>query len=313
MPARVQVDAQKLNDDLVKVRDQVASSLDIQQRQVSRELQDNTRLLVNRFMREIRGLREEVDRQKKLDRDLLTAKLDATSKRGFFEVNPLWVCLVSTLLVGLTWALYALNSVNQTHAQLLAEKNTLTQTIQQQKRRIDGHDAKSNAKLAASNDRKLNRMLNALVWAINQEGRFEFSETALGEERTEMMSGLLQHLSEVDFVGTLTLEIHNGDFCVVRDEVGALALPTELVLLSECDFLSNTAYSFDTASQTSVPFLNLLQSYPIVARGDLQVNIKAHGVANPSRSYPEYSESITSEQWNSVASANNRLNISLHN
>lgn len=313
LPPQIQANAQTFNTDLVKLSDQVSNSLDIQQQQVSRQLQDNSRLLVNRFMSETRGLRDEVSRQKKLDREFLNVKLETINRRGFFEVSPIWFCAVSTLLVGLSWALYGVNNANDRNAQLLHDKQTLTQTVAKQNDRIKSHDSLSKAKLVAGTNGQIDKLLDALVWAINQKGRFEFSETALGESRTEMIAGLLQHLGDVDFTGTLTLGIHNGDFCVVRDQAGALALPEPLVSLNGCDLLSNTAYSFDTASQTSLPFLNLLQSSPIVLRGDLQIDIKAHGLSKPSNRYPEFSDVVTSEQWNTIALANNRLDISLQN
>lgn len=313
LPVQVQTNAQTVNADLVKVHDQVANTLDIQQQHLTRQLQDNTRLLVNRFMREIRDLRDEHDRQKKFDREHLSIQLETANRRGFFDVSPVWYCALSALAVGLSWALYNTNETNNQNAHLLTEQQALTEMVVQQQNKITTQDAQLKAELVARNNKPNDKLLSALVWAINQNGQFKFSETALGAARNQTISGLLQHLSSVGFTGTMTLEIHNGDFCVVRDQAGSLSLPAQLVSLSGCDLLSNTAYSFDTASQTSLPFLNLLQSYPIVARGDLQIDIQAHGVSKPRARYPEYSDTVTSEQWNSIASVNNRLDISLQN
>ncbi len=302
-----------LTMDLLKVRDQVSNALDIQQGQMRREMQDNTRLLVNRFMREIRGLREDVERQKKLDREMLTHSLANTERRGFFDVSPWWFGGFGALSMALVWALWGSSQLHQRNDRLLQREQELTASLEQQQESFEKQKADYRQRANVGSSRQSERLLSALVWAINQKGQFAFDEPALGDSRMEMMSGLLEQLTAVSFVGTLTLDVHNGDFCVVRNQEGDLSLPVQALEIDQCRFLSTTAYNFDSASQTSLAFLNLLQTYPIVERGDLQVEIRTHGVSQPAARYPEVSSQITSDQWNNVALTNNRLNISLQN
>ena len=131
---------------------------------------------------------------------------------------------------------------------------------------------------------------------MNQTGRFNFNELALGNSRSDVITGLVAHLSNINFKGTLTLDIHNGDFCVINNENGGLSLPEQPIPIWDCNFLSNSSYSYDQASQMSVDFINVLESYPIVERGDLKINIQAHGLARPSAPYPDTDQINTSDQ-----------------
>ena len=63
----------------------------------------------------------------------------------------------------------------------------------------------------------------------------------------------------------------------------------------------------------SVEFINLLQSYPIVERGDLKIDVQAHGLSRPITRYPDIEQVYTSDQWNNIAQANNYLKVSLSN
>lgn len=55
---------QHASDSLFQVRDQVAKSLEIHQGHVRREIQDNTRVMLGRFMRELREIKEQITREK---------------------------------------------------------------------------------------------------------------------------------------------------------------------------------------------------------------------------------------------------------
>jgi CheY-like chemotaxis protein len=304
---------QKNQFELIQIRDQVAKSLDIQQGQIRRELQDNTRVLINRFMREIRDLRQEIERQKLLDRELLSATIENQSDSPSYGIKQLWSCLFGALCIGLAWALWNNGDARQKHEHLLATNALLSAKIEEQQKfalQSKRQLSKIRSGVGSAQSKKL---LRALTWAINQTGQFDFSETALADSRMNSMMGLVAELSEVNYAGTLTLDIHNGDFCVITNENGELSLPNQPIPISSCDFLSNSSLSFDQASQTSMDFMNSLQSFPIVENGDLKVDVQAHGLSKPFARYPDIEQITTSDQWNRVALANNRLNISLSN
>ncbi|GHA08034.1 hypothetical protein GCM10008090_17320 [Arenicella chitinivorans] len=54
--------SQHTSDSLFQVRDQVAKSLEIHQGHVRREIQDNTRVMLGRFMRELREIKDQITR-----------------------------------------------------------------------------------------------------------------------------------------------------------------------------------------------------------------------------------------------------------
>ncbi len=299
--------------DLVQIRDQVAKSLDIQQGQMRRELQDNTRLLVTRFMREIRGLREDMDKQKKLDRDLLSMNLQSQEPQFWASSKVFWVAVSAISIMGLAWAGWNLNTFSERNQLLVSQNKALAANLEAQKEQSTRSRTQAVKAAKYSEEVKAEKLLQAFVWAINQKGKFGFNEPALGDERLPIIAGLLDQLSAIDFRGTLTLDIHNGDFCVVRSDDGNLNLPASPMTLSACDFVSNSAYQFDQGSQTSVAFINLLETFPLVESGKLNVEIKSHGVSKPEVRYPEFASTTTSDQWNAVASDNNRVSISLQN
>ena len=299
--------------ELHQIRDQVASSLAIQQGQFHRELQDNTRLLLSRFMHEMRNLRQQTERQKVLDRDLILNRLEDQSSGKSSGISTIWGFVLGALCISLISTLWLINNerdINQslakTNESLSEQINARNQDLQKSRRLLELNKTQSNSP-------NVRNLLRTLVWAVNQTGKFDFNELALGSSRSEVISGLVAQLSEINFQGTLTLNIHNGDFCVVTNENGNLSLPDQPIPIWNCDFLSNSSYSFDQASQMSVEFINLLQSYPIVERGDLKIDVQAHGLSRPITRYPDIEQVYTSDQWNNIAQANNYLKVSLSN
>lgn len=73
--------SQHASDSLFQVRDQVAKSLEIHQGHVRREIQDNTRVMTGRFMRELREIKEQITREKSSQPQTtvdINSELDAT-------------------------------------------------------------------------------------------------------------------------------------------------------------------------------------------------------------------------------------------
>ena len=301
------------NKELHQIRDQVASSLAIQQGQFRRELQDNTRLLLNRFMHEMRDLRLQTERQKGLDRDLIHSKLEDQNSGKSYGISALWGFVLGALCISLISALWLINNERDINQSLAKTNQSLSEQIKTQNQDPQKSRRLLELNKTQSNSPNVRNLLRTLVWAVNQTGKFNFNELAVGSSRSEVISGLVAQLSEIDFQGTLTLNIHNGDFCVVTNENGSLSLPDQPIPILNCDFLSNSSYSFDQASQISIEFINLLQRYPIVERGDLIIDVQAPGLSRPITQYPDIEQVFTSDQWNNIAQANNYLQVSLSN
>jgi CheY-like chemotaxis protein len=297
--------------DLIQIRNQIAKSLDIQQSQFRRELQDNTRLLVNRFMSEIRGLREDLERQKKLDRDLFSESLAAVPINEGPGSRSAWTGAMVLLLGVLMWIGWQYRALNEEKERLLVSNQSLGEFVNKQQGLMKSQESRMDRIQNSKNSEQSEKLLQMLTWAINQSGEFPYNQTALGDDQLDVLSGLMEHLSDIDFIGTLTLDIHNGDFCLVMTENGSLSLPEQTTAVTDCNFISNTAFNFDRASQTTVEFENRLQSFPIVESGKLKVVVNAHGLSMPINRYPTMSENTYSDQWNAIAQKNNRLDMAL--
>ena len=162
-------------------------------------------------------------------------------------------------------------------------------------------------------------MLAALVWAVNQNGKYDFSEQALGDHRIGLVSGLINFLDQAQFKGTMTLGVHTGNFCVVAASNGQLELPEHdaaATTSSGCALLSTYDRDFSTATQTSTSFLNFINTSPAVESGRLKVDIQSHGISSPSYEYPAYfgensNDATSANDWNTVAAANHRLTVTL--
>ena len=296
---------------LDKIRHQVAKSLDIQQGQMRRDIQDNTRVLINRFIREIRTVREDIARSHKKQREFNLMQLQRDSNEPSPTRNKWLIAAMALISVFAIYSFVELSIYKHDNRQLQADIRDLNNRLAEQNELLAQNTARLSRESLTKAENRSQQLLDALVWAINQKGQFRFKEQALGNERLNMVSRLVDHLNKADFKGTLSLEIHSGNFCVVLDDNGQVTLPPSNMPATRCQLLSDLAQNFDPTAQTSVSFINFLESSPIIERGDLKVDIRSHGLANPSYDYPVMLDTTGSDEWNLVASSNNRLTVSL--
>ena len=154
-------------------------------------------------------------------------------------------------------------------------------------------------------------LLTALVWAVNQNGQYDFTQQALGDDRISIIGGLLNSLDKAQFKGVMELGIHAGNFCVATDQAGQFVIPSRGSVVTDCELLSNYDRDFSSAGQTSTSFMNFINTSPIVESGDLVVDIQSYGISSPDVEYPEFDRSASTVEWNEVAAVNNRLIVSL--
>jgi len=297
--------------DRMQLRDQMTKSLEIQQSQFRRELQDNTKLLVTRFTREINSLRSELGQQRKLNQELHTQTQQIHQEPQKSVQQKIWLSAAFALIGLLFLALLLHKEFSKSGLAMKSVNESLNQLASEQQRAFKYHVSRqSRAKLDLHSEQSKN-VLSALVWAVNQQGEFHYNQKALDQNKLTVINQMLEHLSAINFSGTLTLNIHNGDFCVRISDDGQFSLPDQSIPATSCRFISNTVFNFDQASQTSLEFENQLRSSPMIESGQLNVVIKAHGLTKPVNRYPTISDGIFSNEWNEVAQANNRVEIEL--
>lgn len=297
-------------EELIRIREQVSQSMRIQQSHISRDIQDNSRLLTRRFMHELRGMQAELKEHRKQQRNLALSINNTPEPPK--SPSVLWGLIPLVMLIGVTvYGALQLSQMKRDNDVMRGIYKELATGMAEQNNAV--LDSLSEIETRNSNQSKMRseELLAALVWAVNQNGQYEFSKQALGDDRIGLVSGLLNFLDQAQFRGTMTLGIHSGDFCVIPGPSGQLVLPSSGAVSADCDLLSNYDRDFSSAAQTSTSFMNFLNTSPVVENGNLKIAIQSHGIYSPSSEYPSFSEAISTEEWNAIAAANNRLIVSL--
>ncbi|RBP49130.1 response regulator [Arenicella xantha] len=295
----------ELTPDLAAIRDQVASSMDIQQRRVRREIQDNTRVLINRFMREFRVVRDDVARHQKQQQTANTKLLSELRSKPRSK-QPNWMYIGIGILTALAlFSLIEMIKLRQEVSQLraasasnqAAEIESIHAPIDDTSARPEGSSSSSDFEVQLNN--------------LNLQSQFGFAEQALSGDRIRLVSDLLDSLDQTNFKGTLSLELHHGNFCTEADASGSLILPSEPLPVTQCQLISDTSRTYTSSTDTSVQFANMIDSADIIERGDLRLDLIALGVSAPSYQYPQLDRTTSSTEWNAVAAANNRITATL--
>ncbi|MFP6835846.1 MAG: hypothetical protein VB948_07010, partial [Pseudomonadales bacterium] len=101
--------------------------------------------------------------------------------------------------------------------------------------------------------------LGAMQWALNQGSQVGYGELAYNEARTDLVRELLTNLAFVGFTGTVRLESHLGEFCLVTDTSGSYILANAQQPVEACTLIGHPLddSSFVSDRQT-IGFANFL-------------------------------------------------------
>jgi CheY-like chemotaxis protein len=150
--------------------------------------------------------------------------------------------------------------------------------------------------------------LGALQWALNRDNRVPFGETALDDARVDKLNELLTHLVSLGFRGTVRLELHLGEFCLVSGSDGAWRLAPADTPVEGCSLVGHPLdNSVSPSERQSVAFANFLAVSPLVNESGIEVEVVANGRADSVRRFPYSSNLATAGQWNAIAERNNRI------
>jgi hypothetical protein len=164
----------------------------------------------------------------------------------------------------------------------------------------------------ASGNAAFQRVLGPLTWAINQAGAVPFDERPLNAARTEQLGQLLDQLRAADFRGTVRVETHLGEFCMVSDAAGVYSLADPEAPLTACAFighpLDNSTLLGDRQTEAFRTFLN---ESPLINGSGITLEFIAQDRVGsaPRLAYPVNAE--TAGDWNRVAAQNNRVEYTL--
>jgi hypothetical protein len=157
---------------------------------------------------------------------------------------------------------------------------------------------------------QVKQLVGSLAWALNQHNQYDFDQIPLGDERLNLVRELVARLAAADFRGTVRIESHAGEFCLVRDEQGAYRLPSRSLSFSRCEVLSySPEYATLLTRRQSTSFARFLAEPP--PGNGIQIELVAQGKSWPLVPYPDRSMVNTAGEWNQIAQLNNRVDISL--
>ena len=151
-------------------------------------------------------------------------------------------------------------------------------------------------------------LTNAVAWALNLQGQYDYDQLPLGDERLLLLRELMTRLNAAEFQGVVRIETYVGEFCLVRDEQGAYRLPPRNLPFSRCEVVSHSPeYAALLGRRQSTEFARFLAE-PLPS---IQIEIISRGNSRPLMPYPDRSIVQTAGEWNQIARQNNRTDISI--
>jgi len=158
------------------------------------------------------------------------------------------------------------------------------------------------------NDVRSDMLLEMAAWAANLNGQYEYNRAPLDDTRLQMLREMLMRLSAANFRGTVRIDTHVGEFCLVRGENGEWRLPGDDSPKDKCEFLNLATEQFVALGRRqSAAFAGFLQNSSLATGDTVKVQIVSHGRSQPLLEYPIFSNIQTAGEWNRVARLNNRV------
>ena len=153
---------------------------------------------------------------------------------------------------------------------------------------------------------------DSIAWAVNQGSAYDPREEAFSDRRLALVQELVTRLKALGFHGTVRLESYLGEFCLSGNEVdGYVQAPPDLPV-TECALIGHPMQQLPALGERqSIAFASFLATSPLVNGGDIQLEIESYQFSRPRIPYPPRSDTVTAQEWNRVAAANNRVDVRL--
>ena len=251
----------------------------------------------------------------------LRAELDQLSaapatKGSFNLVPPLVVGLL--MLVPLLWSI---SSNDETRTALQAANRQLDQLElaqlyqQEQTSASTSTSQELRARLNQQKRRTTEQaglLYNSITWAINQSSPYDIQEEAYSDRRLTIIQELIARLQALGFRGTVQLHSHLGEFCLDGDEVSGYVLPPPDMPVTDCTLIGHPLQQLPTLGERqSIAFANFLATSPLVNNSDISIDLVPHLYSRPRVNYPPQHQDVTAFEWNRIAAANNRVEVTL--
>jgi CheY-like chemotaxis protein len=222
--------------------------------------------------------------------------------------------LLMFLGFSLTYYFLVLSPVDQSiYAGLGGNNDDLIELISDQSDRIDNLTQKlDQGGYAVAENAGPQIPLKLIEWAANQGTEFAFGERPFNDQRALWLSELVDQLREAGFIGTIELRATQGNYCLQKGQDGELLLAKDGLDVSECLFAADYQGGSDYANGQSVAFANYMNVELARSGGELEILLFSSGFNDPVIPYPSIYEVKTVEEWNRIASQNQRVRVSLY-
>ncbi len=302
------------NAELYAVRNQVARLFEIHIADVRQQVADSTKFIVRRLSGDIEDRLAAAKTSPEADDIAPVPETREGSGASLF--------FSTLILLGLLLVAYQVVSAGKIQRELARnldrlaamteEHGNLLQELDDPRASMSAAAAipattPAGASSATTNDTLL---LEAVSWAMSLDPAFEFGRPALADERTGEFAQLLNLLAAAQYRGTLFVDLHFGNFCVVRAENGELALPDASASMADCTLLSDLDIDFPVEDHLSLGFVSFMQTQPALAQNKLDMQLHSRGLSDPLYFYPTPMPNLKAAHWNSFAQRNNRIALS---
>ncbi|MGI9295562.1 MAG: hypothetical protein ACR2PS_16405, partial [Pseudomonadales bacterium] len=156
------------------------------------------------------------------------------------------------------------------------------------------------------------QLLQSLQWSINQAGEYGYNEQPMAGRRLELLRELVNSLQLTGFIGTIVVESHVGQYCLVQAGKGGFVTPNDRLPIADCAVIGeNKSAALQRSGGQSPAFRDFLQQSPELGSGDIGVEVVPKGASQPRVEYPAVSAVKTAGDWNRIAGLNNRVEMYL--
>jgi CheY-like chemotaxis protein len=192
--------------------------------------------------------------------------------------------------------------------------DALQAMIVAQDEKIDQMSQQMGSATAASEGQTEERPLpiGLIEWAASQGNRFGFGETPFDDKRALWLAALEEKLREAGFRGTIELRANYGNFCLSKDETGALIMADPNLDIGQCIFAAEQKISDLQQNEQTVTFANYLNVDAARSGGDIEILLFSSGFSDPIVPYPGRYDVKNAGEWNRIASQNQRIQVSLY-
>ncbi len=138
-----------------------------------------------------------------------------------------------------------------------------------------------------------------------------YGEVPLSGQRVEAVRAMLSQLEAQSFRGVVRVEIFSGRFCLAGNATEGYSQAPDDLAFAKCDFVGNPALDgMSPGQRQSLAFVNMFAEAEKRSDGSIKVNVTSGSPEHLVLPYPNVAaEGLTAGQWNHVATANNRVEI----